>query len=91
MKHIRFDLAYEDRLLPYLLQPPSATEELWMTGYDGSCTVHHELAATLLHLVLPTSCIVVPDAPVSAIKELAQLLHMGRYVSSTLLPHKFCF
>ena len=73
-----FRLAYEERILPYLLCPPSASEELWMTGSNGSCTVHPELAATLLHLVLPTSCIVAPDAPISAIKELAQLLHLGR-------------
>ena len=78
MTRVSFDLAYEDRILPYLLQPPSRAEELWLTGFDGSCTVHPELAATLLKLVLPTSCIVAPDAPVSAIKELAQLLHIGR-------------
>ena len=47
---------------------------------DGSCTVHPELAAALLRdIVLPTSAIVVPDAPVSALKEVAQLLHLGRY------------
>lgn len=77
MRTVRFSQTYEDRILPYLLSED--TEELWMTGYDGSCTVHPELAATLLgDIVLPTSCIVVPDAPVSVLKEVAQLLHLGR-------------
>ena len=72
------DNEYEERILPHLLQDDS--EELWLTGRDGSCTVHPELAAALLRdLVLPTSAIVVPDAPVSALKEVAQLLHLGRY------------
>ena len=79
MMHIRFDLGYEERILPYLLQ--SDSEELWLTGCDGSCTVHPELAAALFsNIVMTTSCIVVPDAPVSALKEVAQLLHLGRYL-----------
>ena len=72
--------SYEDRILPYLLQP-SVEQELWITGFDGSCTVNPELAAALLGIVLPTSCIVVPDAPVSALKEFAQLLNFGRYLN----------
>ena len=71
MSKVSFGQAYEERILPHLL---------WLTGRDGSCTVHPELAAALLRdIVLPTSAIVVPDAPVSALKEVAQLLHLGRY------------
>ena len=78
MSKVSFGQAYEERILPHLLHDDS--EELWLTGRDGSCTVHPELAAALLRdLVLPTSAIVVPDAPVSALKEVAQLLHLGRY------------
>ena len=78
MSKVSFGQAYEERILPHLLQDDS--EELWLTGRDGSCTVHPELAAALLRdIVLPTSAIVVPDAPVSALKEVAQLLHLGRY------------
>ena len=78
MSKVSFGQAYEERILPHLLQDDS--EELWLTGRDGSCTVHPELAAALLRdLVLPTSAIVVPDAPVSALKEVAQFLHLGRY------------
>ena len=63
MSKVSFGQAYEERILPHLLQDDS--EELWLTGRDGSCTVHPELAAALLRdIVLPTSAIVVPDAPV---------------------------
>ena len=42
MSKVSFGQAYEERILPHLLQDDS--EELWLTGRDGSCTVHPELA-----------------------------------------------
>ena len=87
MGQVSFAQAYEERILPYLLQ--SDSEELWLTGCDGSCTVHPELAAALFPaIVMPTSCIVVPDAPVSALKEVAQLLHLGRYLDIRGLEYR---
>jgi len=64
MSKVSFGQAYEERILPHLLHDDS--EELWLTGRDGSCTVHPELAAALLRdIVLPTSAIVVPDTGIN--------------------------
>ena len=64
MSKVSFGQAYKERILPHLLQDDS--EELWLTGRDGSCTVHPELAAALLRdIVLPTSAIVVPDTGIN--------------------------
>ena len=77
---IHLALPYEKRLLPFLLGPLGPPDELWMMGQSGDCaTVHPQLASTLLKNVKETSSITVPDAPVIALKELAQLLHLGRY------------
>ena len=77
----KFELSYERRVLPYLLQPPASSGgEFWLTGSDGSCTVHPDLVASLFTVVQTTSSLIVPDAPVFALKQLAQLLHTGRFM-----------
>ena len=76
---VYLEYSYEKRIYPYLLNPLSPRDELWLMGQGGDCvTVHSELASTLLKLVLPTSSILVPEAPVAVLSELAQLLHTGR-------------
>ena len=76
---VKIECPYENRIFPYLLKPLAARDELWLMGRDGDyVTVHYELASTLLQLVLPTSSVLVPDAPIVVLSELAQLLHTGR-------------
>ena len=76
---VKLECPYERRIFPYLLNPLTARDELWLMGRDGDyVTVHYELASTLLQLVLPTSSVLVPDAPIVVLSELAQLLHTGR-------------
>ena len=76
---VKIECPYENRIFPYLLKPLAARDELWLMGRDGDyVTVHYELASTLLQLVLPTSSVLVPDAPIEVMSELAQLLHTGR-------------
>ena len=40
--------------------------------------VHPQLASTLLSLVLETSSVIAPEAPIAAMQQLAQLLNHGR-------------
>ena len=48
-------------------------------GQDGEfVSVHPQLASTLLNLVLETSSVIAPEAPIAAMQELAQLMHLGR-------------
>ena len=48
-------------------------------GQDGEYVpVHPQLASTLLNLVLETSSVIAPEAPIAAMQQLAQLLHFGR-------------
>ena len=69
------------RVLPFLHEPLGPPDELWLMGQGGNCaTVHPQLASVLLKHVKETSNITVPEAPVIALKELAQLLHLGRYI-----------
>ena len=76
---VKLECPYERRIFPYLLNPLTARDELWLMGRDGYyVTVHSELASTLLQFVLPTSSVLVPDAPIEVLSELAQLLHTGR-------------
>ena len=76
---LRLESPYEKRIYPYLLKPLAPRDELWLMGKDRNyVTVHFELASTLLQYVLPTSSVLVPDAPVEVLSELAQLLHTGR-------------
>ena len=76
---VKIECPYENRIFPYLLKPLAARDELWLMGRDGDyVTVHYELASTLLQLVLPTSSVLVPDASIDVLGELAQLLHTGR-------------
>ena len=50
-------------------------------GQDSEfVSVHPQLASTLLNLVLETSSVIAPEAPIAAMQELAQLMHLGRYV-----------
>ena len=52
----KFELPYERRVLPYLLQPPASSGgEFWLTGSDGSCTVHPDLVASLFTVVQTTN------------------------------------
>ena len=77
---LTLECPYEKRILPYLQQPLVPPDELWLMGQDGEyVTVHPQLASTLLDLVLDTSSVTVPDAPIAALQELAQLLHIGKY------------
>ena len=77
---LTLECPYEKRILPYLQQPLVPHNELLLMGQDGEyVTVHPQLASTLLDLVLDTSSVTVPDAPIAALKELAQLLHIGKY------------
>ena len=79
MAKVKIECPYEKRVYPYLLNPLAPRDELWLMGRDGEyVTVHYELASTLLHFVLPTSSVLVPDAPIDVLSELAQLLHTGR-------------
>ena len=81
MVKVHMALPYNKRLLPFLLEPLGPPDELWMMGQAGDCaTVHPQLASALLKNVKETSSITVPEAPVIALKELAQLLHLGRYI-----------
>ena len=76
---VYLEYPYERRIYPYLLNPLAPRDELWLMGRDGEyVTVHSELASTLLEFVLPTSSVLVPDAPIDVLTELAQLLHTGR-------------
>ena len=71
--------AYEKRILPYLEQPHARSNELWLMGHEGEFVpVHPQLVSALLDLVLDTSSVTVPDAPIAAMIELAQLIHTGR-------------
>ena len=81
MVKVHMALPFNERLLPFLLEPLGPPDELWMMGQAGDCaTVHPQLASALLKNVKETSSITVPEAPVIALKELAQLLHLGRYI-----------
>ena len=76
--HIQY--AYEQRVLPYLHDPVTSQDEMWLMGLNGeSISVHRQLASTLLDRVLDTSSVVVPDAPMAVLYQLAELLHTGRY------------
>ena len=76
---VYLECPYEKRIYPHLLHPLAPRDELWLMGRDGEyVTVHSELASTLLQFVLPTSSVLVPDAPIEVLSELAQLLHTGR-------------
>ena len=76
---VKIECPYEKRIYPYLLNPPAPRDELWLMGRDGYyVTIHSELDSTLLQFVLPTSSVLVPDAPIVFLSELPQLLHTGR-------------
>ena len=76
---VKLECPYERRIFPYLLNPLTARDELWLMGRDGYYgTIHSELDSTLLQFVLPTSSVLVPDAPIEVLSELAQFLHTGR-------------
>ena len=77
---VHISYAYEQRVLPYLHNPVTSQDEMWLMGLNGECiSVHRQLASTLLDRVLDTSSVVVPDAPMAVLHQLAQLLHTGRY------------
>ena len=80
MVKVHLALPYNKSLLPLLHEPLGPPDELWLMGQGVDCaTVHPQLASVLLKHVKETSSITVPEAPVIALKELAQLLHLGRY------------
>ena len=79
MVNIHLACSYDKRILPSLHKPLTPPDELWLMGQDGEyVTVHPQLASTLLKLVLETSSVIVPEAPIGVMMELAQLLHLGR-------------
>ena len=81
MVNIHLACSYDKRILPYLHKPLASQDELLLMGQDGEyVVVHRQLASTLLKLVQETSSVIVPEAPIAAMQELAQLLHLGRYV-----------
>ena len=79
MVNIHLACPYEKRILPFLQKPLAPHEELRLMGQDGEyVSVHPQLASTLLNLVLETSSVIAPEAPIAAMQELAQLMHLGR-------------
>ena len=79
MVNIHLACPYEKRILPFLQKPLAPHEELRLMGQDGEyVSVHPQLASTLFNLVLETSSVIAPEAPIAAIQELAQLMHLGR-------------
>ena len=81
MVNIHLACPYEKRILPFLQKPRVPHEELRLMGQDSEfVSVHPQLASTLLNLVLETSSVIAPEAPIAAMQELAQLMHLGRYV-----------
>ena len=81
MVNVHLACSYDKRILPYLYTPLAPPDELRLMGQDGEyVAVHPQLASTLLKLVMETSSVIVPDAPIAAMGELAELLHLGRYV-----------
>ena len=79
MVNIHLAFPYEKRILPFFHKPLAPSEELRLMGQDGEYVpVHPQLASTLLNLVLETSSVIAPEAPIAAMQELAQLLHLGR-------------
>ena len=81
MVNVHLACSYDKRILPYLHKPLAPPDELRLMGQDGEyVAVHPQLASTLLKLVMETSSVIVPDAPIAAMGELAELLHLGRYV-----------
>ena len=74
-----FGVPYEKRILPHLLMPQAPQDELWLIGKGKEyVTINCDLAAALLKRVGTSSSILVPDAPVAALSQLAMLLHTGR-------------
>ena len=76
---VLLEYPYEKRVLPYLNRRQAAQDELWVIGEGGQyVTLNCQLAEALLDRVGPTSSILVPDAPFSALIQFAMLLHTGR-------------
>ena len=79
MVNVHLACPYERRILPFFYKPLAPPEELRLMGQDGEYVpVHPQLASTLLNLVLETSSVIAPEAPIAAMQQLAQLLHYGR-------------
>ena len=79
MVNIHLACPYEKRILPFLQKPLALHEELRLMGQDGEyVSVHPQLASTLFNLVLETSSVIAPEAPIATMQELAQLMHLGR-------------
>ena len=77
--HLACSESLDKRILLYLNKPLASQDELLLMGQDGEyVAVHRQLASTLLKFVLETSSVIVPEAPIAAMQELAQLLHLGR-------------
>ena len=70
MVKVHLACSYEKRILPYLYKPLTPPDELWLMGQGDACAtvqcVHQQLASTLLNLVMETSSVTVPDAPVQS-------------------------
>ena len=72
MVNIHLACPYEKRILPFLQKPLAPHEELRLMGQDGEyVSVHPQLASTLLNLVLETSSVIAPEAPIAAMQELS--------------------
>ena len=72
MVNVHLACSYDKRILPYLHKPLAPPDELRLMGQDGEyVAVHPQLASTLLKLVMETSSVIVPDAPIAAMQELA--------------------
>ena len=79
MVNVHLACPYEKRILQFFHQALAPPEELRLMGQDGEYVpVHPQLASTLLSLVLETSSVIAPEAPIAAMQQLAQLLHFGR-------------
>ena len=73
MVNVHLACPYEKRILPFHQKPLAPNEDLYVS-------VHPQLASTLLNLVLETSSVIAPEAPIAAMQELAQLMHLGRWL-----------
>ena len=79
MVNVHLACPYEKRILQFFHQALAPPEELRLMGQDGEYVpVHPQLASTLLSLVLETSSVIAPEAPIAAMQQLAQLLNHGR-------------
>lgn len=74
---------FEESIYPYLLHSTTASNEMWVIGEGGQgVTINSFFAASLLGFP-PTDCVIVPEAPGPVLESLGELLHTGRFNTSS--------